>query len=246
MLHVTNGSSAGVLIARSGLEGDVLTWDDVLHEGPVPANVGPGALAQIRAWFLATAGWGDYPTIVLKLADRDARLARAVGKEPIVLWFEADLYDQLQLLQILDLLREADDATLVCVDDALGGLDPAQFPPLFEGRAPVEQDDYDLARRAWDAFRHSSPEPVDRLRAEDLSPLPYLADALTRLLQELPWTTDGLSRMERALLMPLYDAPRPFAEASRRRRRRRSTRSSVTRRRSGGSACWPRATSRSS
>jgi hypothetical protein len=56
MLHVTNGSSAGVFIARSGLEGDVLTWDDVLHEGPVPANVGPGALAQIRAWFLATAG----------------------------------------------------------------------------------------------------------------------------------------------------------------------------------------------
>ncbi|MGH3027084.1 MAG: hypothetical protein ACRDMW_00870, partial [Gaiellaceae bacterium] len=64
---MTNGSSAGDLIARSGLAGDVLTWGDVLHEGPVPARGGPGALAQIRAWFLTTAGWGDYPTIVMRL-----------------------------------------------------------------------------------------------------------------------------------------------------------------------------------
>jgi hypothetical protein len=215
MLHVTNGSSAGNLIARSGLEGDVLTWDDVLHEGPVPATVGPGALGQIRARFLTTAGWGDYPTIVTKLAERDERLGEAVGKEPIVLWFEADLYDQLQLLQVLDSLSEADDVTLVCIDAALGGLEPGRFPPLFETRQPVEQDEYGLARRAWDAFRHTSPEAVDRLRAEDLSRLPYLADALTRLLQELPWSTDGLSRTERALLMPLYDGPRPFDEAFR-------------------------------
>ena len=213
MLHVTNGSSAGDLIARSGLEGDVLTWDDVLHEGPVPAHNGPGALAGIRAWFLATAGWRDYPTIAMRLTDRDERLGEAVGKEPIVLWFEADLYDQLQLLQILDRLHAAEDVTLVCVDDALGSLERGRFSPLFETREPVEQDDYELASRAWDAFRHTSPEAVDRLRAEDVSRLPYLADALTRLLQELPWTTDGLARTERALLMPLYDGPRPFDEA---------------------------------
>jgi hypothetical protein len=213
MLHVTNGSSAGNLIACSGLAGGVVTWDDVLHEGPVPARVGPGALGQIRAWFLTNAGWGDYPTIVMKLADRDERLGEAVGREPIVLWFEADLYDQLQLLQILDFLSEADDVTLVCIDAALGGLEPGRFPSLFETREPVQPDAYKLARRAWNAFRDTSPEAVDRLRAEDLSRLPYLADALTRLLQELPWSTDGLSRTERALLMPLYDGPRPFDEA---------------------------------
>ena len=72
-----------------------------------------------------------------------------------------------------------------------------------------------MASRAWDAFLQTSPEAVDRLRAEDLSRLPYLADALARLLQELPWTTDGLSRTERALLVPLSEAPRPFDEAFR-------------------------------
>ena len=194
VLHVTNGSSAGNLIAHSGLEGDVLTWDDVLHEGPLPARVGPGALGQIRARFLTTAGWGDYPTIVAKLGrGRHARLHRRRARR------------------------------------ARAG----RFPPLFETRQPVEQDEYELARRAWDAFRHISPESVDRLRAEDLSRLPYLADALTRLLQELPWSTDGLSRTERALLMPLYDGPRRFDEAFLAQMRAEEGRFSAIPRRSG-------------
>src|SRR5262249_50197169 len=58
----------------------------------------------------------------------------------------------------------------------------------------------DLARRAWLAFREPTPERLDRLRRGDTSALPYLAAAITRFLQEYPWTTDGLSRTERRLL----------------------------------------------
>jgi hypothetical protein len=45
------------------------------------------------------------------------------------------------------------------------------------------------------------------LLGQDLSALPFLAEALTRLLQELPWTSDGLSRTERSLLAPLGSGP---------------------------------------
>jgi hypothetical protein len=57
-----------------------------------------------------------------------------------------------------------------------------------------------VARRAWQAFREPTPEALDELRHGDTSPLPYLAAAITRFLQEYPWTTDGLSRSERRLL----------------------------------------------
>jgi hypothetical protein len=57
-----------------------------------------------------------------------------------------------------------------------------------------------LARRAWQAFREPTPEALDELRRGDTSPLPYLAAAITRFLQEYPWTIDGLSRTERRLL----------------------------------------------
>ena len=37
LLHVTNGESAGNTLRQTALGGAVLPWQDVLHEGPVPA-----------------------------------------------------------------------------------------------------------------------------------------------------------------------------------------------------------------
>ena len=37
-LHVTNGDSAGNTLRQTALGGAVLPWQDVLHEGPVPAG----------------------------------------------------------------------------------------------------------------------------------------------------------------------------------------------------------------
>ena len=37
-LHVTNGDSAANTLRQTALGGAVLPWQDVLHEGPVPAR----------------------------------------------------------------------------------------------------------------------------------------------------------------------------------------------------------------
>jgi hypothetical protein len=48
-------------------------------------------------------------------------------------------------------------------------------------------------------FGSRRPRHSDELR-RDTPALPFLAEAITRFLQEYPWTTDGLSRTERRLL----------------------------------------------
>src|SRR5215510_3705249 len=99
MLHITNGDSAGDTIRATGLEGDVLPWRDVLHEGPVPGGLELEALSVIRARFLSDET--NRRKVEQDFRDRDARLQAGTG-EDIVLWFEADLYDMLQLIQLLD------------------------------------------------------------------------------------------------------------------------------------------------
>ena len=65
-----------------------MPWREVLHDGPVPA-LPPDELRGVRGRFL-----GDETL----LRERDERLAAALGKgEPVMLWFEADLYDVLLL-----------------------------------------------------------------------------------------------------------------------------------------------------
>jgi len=66
-----------------------MPWRDVLREGRVPA-VDAAELSRVRSRFLT--GEPD------AFAGRDRALAEA---EELVLWFEHDLYDQLQLIQVI-------------------------------------------------------------------------------------------------------------------------------------------------
>jgi len=88
---------------------EVLPW---LHEGPAPVTHSLAELTDIRANYLARDG-GDLDQTRTILQARDRGLARSTSFDRIVLWFEHDLYGQLQLLQVLDwfsLQREEEDS----------------------------------------------------------------------------------------------------------------------------------------
>jgi hypothetical protein len=219
VLHVTNGDSAAETLRETGLEGAVLPWRDVLHEGPLPACPSD-RLRRLRARFLADCGWGSERALLAELERRDRLFleALAAGRR-VVLWFEHDLYDQLQLLQILALVDEVEVRPwleLVNVGayegrpdfHGLGELSAPEMASLWPGRRQVEEDVRALARRAWDAVRAPDPTGLERFLGDDTAALPFLGSALRRLLEELPETTSGLARGERQLLEALAAGPR--------------------------------------
>ena len=219
MLHVANGDIAANLILSSGVAGDVLPWRDVLHEGPVPSGLALEEMAQVRAHFLASCGWGTYQSIYAELQERDRRL---LGARAVTLWFEHDLYDQLQLLQILCALDQTrpDTLNLICVNQfsgvepfhGLGQLTPEQLATLWTQRQPVSEAQLHLAKKAWAAFSSPCPADLRNLLSEDLSELPYLRPALQRHLQEYPSGSDGLSRTERQILEAVAEGYGTFEE----------------------------------
>jgi DNA-binding transcriptional MerR regulator len=213
LLHVTNGESAGNSLRQTGLGGAVLSWQDVLHEGPVPAVPAP-ELRAIRARFLSECGWGSERSLLESFERRDRLFehALALGRH-VVLWFEHDLYDQLQLLQILALAgggspNGAGRLELIQAGEFLGPLAPAQLESLWPDRRAVTGEVLELAGEAWEAFRAPEPTTLQSLLERDTSALPFLAPAVRRLLEELPDLESGLSRTERQLLEPLRDGPR--------------------------------------
>lgn len=50
MFHITNGTS--VSIPQTGLPGQVVCWNDILHDGPVPGGLPLQELSRIRERFL--------------------------------------------------------------------------------------------------------------------------------------------------------------------------------------------------
>jgi hypothetical protein len=207
VLHVTNGDSAAASLRAAGLTGDVLPWRDALHEGPVPAGLDPAALRAERARFMAARGWAQEQEASADMAARDERLDRALqADEHVVLWFETDLYDVLQLAQITDRLQHHRAALVLVGVDRFRGVAELTTSEL-RAQEPIPLDPAPL-RALWDAFRAPDPGPLAELAAP-----PYVRDAARRHLQQFPWRSDGLNRTERALLHALAAGARTPAEA---------------------------------
>jgi hypothetical protein len=229
-LHVANGTSVTRTLETAGVSGIKSIWADPLHEGPVPAGLNDDELLEVRRQYLAapfgrSTATGDDPSRdpVNDMRQWRAAIARHDWYDELVLWFEHDLFDQLNLIQLLTWIREhvppATRVSLVCIDSfpgrpdfkGLGELTPGELASLLDVRQPVTDDHYTQARVAWLAFREPTPEALDALQHEHTLALPYLAPAITRFLQEYPWTGDGLSRTERRLLALAADGTIPLS-----------------------------------
>jgi hypothetical protein len=194
-LHLTNGTSIIPLIRDAGVVGRIVAWNDVLHEGPVPAGLTATALREIRAGFIA-AGEGTYADVARSFAERDAALEDLEGIDEIVLWLEHDLYDQLQLVQILDrLAHKRPIVTAVPDDDYLGTQPVSRFAGLFAARREITSAQRIAAGDAWTAFRSHDPRHIVQV-LDRVTVLPHLAPALRRHLQQFPSVENGLSRTE--------------------------------------------------
>lgn len=219
-LHITNGDGAGNIIKACGVPGDVLPWRDPMHHGPFPAELTLDQLATIRGEYLegpiAQSGVPDVdPGRGFRL--RDDHLKAAPTYDRVVLWFEHDLLDQLQILQILDWFADIDlgDTALemICIDRfegvdpfrGIGELDTKQMASLMDLREVVTPAQLQLAQEGWRVFRHSDPRALEEFILQDLSALPFLEASLRRHLEEYPCAVTGLTRTEHQLLQLAAD-----------------------------------------
>ncbi len=217
MLFITNGDSAAARIEASGLTGEILPWRDVLHEGPVPDGLSLRELSDVRARFLADRGWTSLARVRRDFARRDAALASYGGHEEVVLFFEHDLYDQVQLIQVLDWFSARDlggtGLSLVQTDEYLGTIGQERLRALFRDRRETTAEQLDLGSTAYRAFRSPGPTAVLRVIEAGTPALPFLAPALRRHLEQFPSTVNGLSRSEEQALEAIADGKSTLEEA---------------------------------
>ena len=203
-LNITTGDSAAGTLGEAGIDGKIIAWRDVLHEGPVDSSLSLEALSKQRARFISEQGWDDFAHVSGNFAERDRAIQELDYYDEVVLWFEDDLYDQLQLIQLLDHFAggaaRGKRLALIVVDGYIPPLSVQQLKDLDEKRAPVTEEHFDLGRRAWKAFGSPDPTSISRVMDGRTTALPYLARALTRPLEEFPSTDNGLSRSEREAL----------------------------------------------
>ena len=203
-LIITNGDSAADLLGKAGLGDKILPWRDILHEGPIP-DADDDLFAMIRAKYLADGSDQNEREILKDFKDRIARFKSLDEYDRIELWFEHDLYDQLQILQILDMLQRfgrTESVFIVQAPTYLGMQTPDTIGRFEELGLPVLERMFAFAQKAWNAYVSGGPQAIDLLRREPIPGFPFMGLALLRALQELPGP-NGLSRSEQQILYQL-------------------------------------------
>ncbi len=201
-LLITNGDSAAGLLREAGVEADILPWQDCLHIGPVPQTETDAELRNIRGSFLTSMSEKSVAEISEELKQRDNFIAHHGAFDRIELWFEHDLYDQLQLVQIVDMLTRhsrRENIILVQAPTYLGMQRPDNILRFKDLALPVNDAMIATAAKVWKAFRQSDPQSFAALVAGKIAGFAFLPAAIRRMLEELPGP-DGLSRTERQIL----------------------------------------------
>jgi len=232
-LHITNGDSTGEMLKEiSHLEGDIICWRDVLHDGPL-LNTSYENYADSRAKFLAatvnnTLLNQEKPTnetdILQDFIDRKATLERLDQYDEVILWFEHDLYDQLQIIEIMAALNEQGGTnrklSIICIGEhpevpyfyGLGQLTLKQLSALYPCRECITQAQLDIGTKIWAALRSPIPDDLlSRLEEIPVQEFPYMKPALMRFFREFPALENGLTQTQwyllNAIAEPCQDLP---------------------------------------
>lgn len=207
-LHIRCGSDIRETLREAGFRGAFLEYSDPLCRGPVPRD---GPLLEIRSQFLSTAYMFPAEEVARGLAAEAEGVERARDVERVVLWFEHDSYDQLILARVLAAFAEGAlprHLEAVIIDSypgierfvGLGMLAPDALRQLWERRRLIRGPDLDLGGRVWAALREPDPRSLHAIAVTSDLAIPQMGPALGRHLQELPWSSDGLSLTQRLVL----------------------------------------------
>jgi len=221
-LHITSGDIAGGNLAKAGLPGEVFVWHDILYDGPRSPGWPDEDTLNSRSSFLenSTNGGLDRKFVLETLCNQYRKLAEAAIHAPIVLWFDACLFDQAMLVHILTCLshRGARDVELLCVDTftgidpyhGLGQLRPEQLASLYGSQNSVTDEQFRYGAVVDKAFATQDISLFTEISEMPEAPLPWVPAAVARWIQEQPDPNSGLGRLEHLAMTAIqggYETP---------------------------------------
>ncbi|HUH28059.1 DUF1835 domain-containing protein [Gelidibacter sp.] len=213
VLHITNGINLTDYLNELKIEGDFLTWQEMLCEGPTSEEIETEEFFNLRKEFLLD--FYDIEIVEAELLSELDVLNHTDQFEEIVLWFEYDLFCHINLMAIINLLKQKKIEVplyLVCSGrvkgekdlKALADLNPDQLRNEYENKIKLSEEDVELMSSLWRIYcgkDHNLFKPF----IVQKSSFPYLSNCLKAHLERFPDSKTGLSTLETHTLNMILD-----------------------------------------
>ncbi len=219
ILHITNGDSTTNYLQKLKFSGEFITWREMLCEGKTTVDIGSENFWKNRFDFFNSS----YKITKKKFIDYTLKEYRSLcnkkSQNEIVLWFEYDLFCQINMIAVISWLkrfRKGYQISMVCSGKIKGSskmyglaeLSEEQIFNHFKNRVELNQDDIEYADYIWQLYCSESPLRLETIyNFNKKTPFQYLTSALEVHLQRFPSIENGLNKVENTILKTAYNYP---------------------------------------
>ncbi|SFZ91540.1 hypothetical protein SAMN05428642_102125 [Flaviramulus basaltis] len=207
-LHITNGNALTTVLNELGVEGEKLTWQEMLCEGPTKEAVYSEEFLNLRKAFFSE--FYDIDLDIKMIKKELDKLDDIKNYSEIILWFEYDLFCHINMVAVISLIQQKKinlPLYLVCSGriegskslKGLSELSSGQLLKHYKNKVLLNPDDIDIATTVWGIYcgiDHNLIKPY----IVKPSSFQYLSNCLKAHLERFPDSIDGLNVIEKNLL----------------------------------------------
>jgi len=210
ILHITNGDITTNCLKKLNFPGSFITWREMLSEGKTTSDIGSESFWKNRFEFLKTSYNISKKNFIDYTLKEYRNLCKEKKQDEIVLWFEQDLFCQINMLAVISWLkryRKGYQISLVCSEkgfektQGLSQLSSVQIQQQYKNRIELKQDDIEYADYIWQLYCSNSPLRLETVyKFNPMSPFKHLVTAIEAHLQRFPSIENGLNKIENTIL----------------------------------------------
>lgn len=211
ILHILNGDSTYAIFKESSISGDVVIWREMLCEGTVVKDVGSDQFWKERySYFKNEFGVNklDYFDKTLK---EIIKLQDVSDYREVVLWFEYDLFCQINLMALATYLlksyRKDIKYFLVCTGKekgktqllSLADYSPKEYEDLYQNKIKLSRNDLLFAQIVWEIYSENDADSLKRFDFNQSKKFIYLQAAIDQHLMRFK-DENGLNQIDHKIL----------------------------------------------
>lgn len=206
-IHIVNGDCTRGSLEQSNLEGEIAVWRELLCDGPVSEPVFSDEFWQDRYDYFEK----ELEVSRLEYFDKTIKeLLKAEFLEDVdevVLWFEYDLFCQVNLMALCSFLLEhfRKDVlySLVCVGkekgrdgwQTLADYKPEEYVLLYENRINMSRASFEYAQECWKVYAKKNIEAIQNFNFRKNKRFKYFHVAMLQELERFP-DENGLNQID--------------------------------------------------
>lgn len=216
-LHIANGDNITQALKRIKINGEIITWREILCEGKTTIDIGSEVFWKTRFDFFKSSYKITKKAFIDYTLREYRNLCKQKTQEEIVLWFDNDLSCQINMIAVISWLKRFRKGRKISIvlnkntnnDMQVNFLQNKKNDLLiyYKNRITLNEDDIEYADYIWQLYCSDSPLRLENIDTfNTTSAFSNIEKTIKMHIKRFPSFKNGLNNLENQILSSVGDS----------------------------------------